>query len=733
MNFSKILPAFLATMLTLAVAAKADEADSLTLQSGQEDFELFHKAAIMNHAIYFQDKFNGSELDCGILKGNLGGGSTSCNTFEKDTDVVSVIKHDNKCFAVFKGTRAPAGITQKNVDAFGEDTRKNFETSRLTDPKDMCPVQSAYLGVYNNLYNFLVSPLLDCENSCGDSKCPVILTGHSKGGAVAVVAAKILPEYGLFHNDPYVITFGAPSPIYEGSDDEKCKEAFNLDRHFRVVTAKEADNKLFCDPLSEHARRKIILEQFFGAKYMDGSKQKTLHLGNTILVTEEGEVARAFGDATCYDFDDDMLMVLKDGDFANLNSYGELKDSQPLHNINTYKSHLKEAKNGAIDGLNEGRLCTKHWQCHDNLICDHELKKCVQDPDFINDNGITRKGGNHWGIFIDYDWPANVDDLIIQMLPKDQTDLESRTSQCQQASIKSNTFAIMEFSEAAQVVFGKGSCDNFSLLSTQTVAFNENRQDAAEIILRPTTGAPPSIQYIDGYEAHDTGGCQGRNELGVGPAGNVFECAKKCDKKDDCVSFEYQKNGKTCSLSSSCSQLSLTVNNANDPNYWYRKIINGYVSHDTGGCVGRNELGTFQFDTLTECVAKCNSKDSCASFEYKKSGTRCALSTSCDRPSRTEKNPNSSDYFYTRDIEGYERFDSGGCISRNELGTKTKDTIAKCASWCDSKNDCVSFEYEKEGSTCRLSGSCSHWYQTVQNDDDNNYWYRRRNVPLFNA
>ena len=55
-------------------------------------------------------------------------------------------------------------------------------------------------------------------------------------------------------------------------------------------------------------------------------------------------------------------MVLKDGDFANLNSWGELKDSQPLHNIDTYKSHLKEAKNGAIDGLNEGRLCTKHWK-----------------------------------------------------------------------------------------------------------------------------------------------------------------------------------------------------------------------------------------------------------------------------------------------------------------------------------------------------------------------------------
>ena len=105
MNFAKTLPVFLATMLTLAVAANAN--DDPILRKGDEDFELLQKAAIMSRAVYFHDKFNNSTLSCSKVKSSLGGGTTTCHNFERDLDVMSVIKHDGKCFAVFRETRTP--------------------------------------------------------------------------------------------------------------------------------------------------------------------------------------------------------------------------------------------------------------------------------------------------------------------------------------------------------------------------------------------------------------------------------------------------------------------------------------------------------------------------------------------------------------------------------------------------------------------------------------------------
>lgn len=730
MNFAKTLPAFLATMLTLAVTAKADETNGQPsrqlLQKGQEDFELFHKAAYMSRALYFHDKYNDSDLSCSRLKKSLGGGSTDCDAFEKDLDAMAIIKHDDKCFAVIRGTRAPTGTGEKNVQAFVDDTMKNFDGNKITDASDRCPVQASYLSSYKNLSGFLIPHLHECEDSCEGFKCPIILTGHSKGGAVAVVAAKEIVKHGVFSSDPYVVTFGAPSPFYENN---KCAKTINPDRHFRIVTAKEENNKLVCDPISEHARRKIMISKFFSVKFMDGAKQDTFHQGNTILVTNEGEVARATGDVTCYDYADDELMVLTDGDFAHLTKYGKMKANQPLHNMETYIEHLKEARDGAIEGLNEDRRCTKTWQCHDDLICDYELQKCVQNPDYIEQH-INRQQGS-WALSATYDWPANIDDLVIRILPRGRTDPESHTNTpCKQASVKSNTFFLNNWSQSVQVVFGKGSCYNFSLLSVQTVDFNPWRQDSAEITLVPKNA--PSMQYIDGFEANDTGGCQGRNELGTSNADDVFKCAEKCDKMHNCVSFEYEKNGKRCALSSSCDRPSLTVNTPNSSNFWYLKNVDGYVSHyDTGGCSGRNELGTHNFNTLTQCLAKCDSEDRCVSVEYNKNGKRCALSKTCDRPWRTVNDKNSNNYLYTREIDNYERFDTGGCVGKNQLGQWNFDHIYQCAAACDYFDDCVSFEFAKEGTECNLSTTCSHYRQTVQSENSSNYWYRRKDNKMI--
>ena len=77
------------------------------------------------------------------------------------------------------------------------------------------------------------------------------------------------------------------------------------------------------------------------------------------------------------------------------------------------------------------------------------------------------------------------------------------------------------------------------------------------------------------YEAPAmTGGCAGRNELGSSEVGTVAACAHLCDAEPSCVSFEYSKPGRgsRCALSTTCSNLGMTVQRESDGNQWYLKI-----------------------------------------------------------------------------------------------------------------------------------------------------------------
>jgi len=104
-------------------------------------------------------------------------------------------------------------------------------------------------------------------------------------------------------------------------------------------------------------------------------------------------------------------------------------------------------------------------------------------PNYITE--VSYKGGENWDVKVTYEWPQIVGDLVIGILPQESSDLDS-FYQCKSASITGNFFFITELSESVQVAFGKGSCENFSLLSIQTVDFNPNRPDAAQLELIPT-------------------------------------------------------------------------------------------------------------------------------------------------------------------------------------------------------------------------------------------------------
>ena len=80
-----------------------------------------------------------------------------------------------------------------------------------------------------------------------------------------------------------------------------------------------------------------------------------------------------------------------------------------------------------------------------------------------------------------------------------------------------------------------------------------------------------------------TGGCIGRNELGITNKPSLEDCASSCDALSDCVSFEYKRSQTNCMLSSTCNDFSLTVNSPGNSYMWYEKAT-GYTSHvATGG------------------------------------------------------------------------------------------------------------------------------------------------------
>ena len=77
--------------------------------------------------------------------------------------------------------------------------------------------------------------------------------------------------------------------------------------------------------------------------------------------------------------------------------------------------------------------------------------------------------------------------------------------------------------------------------------------------------------------------------------------------------------------------------------------IQGYIRHDTGGCLNRDELGSTTGGSAQDCADSCTVDPSCVSFEYEKVGTECRRSTSCDSFSLTENDPNDPYRWYLKD------------------------------------------------------------------------------------
>ena len=75
----------------------------------------------------------------------------------------------------------------------------------------------------------LEADIRECAKTCDNKDECVVLTGHSQGGAVAAVAGVVFAAL-----NPYVITFGQPSAVFE-----PC-ERISSDRWYRWVNTKDS-------------------------------------------------------------------------------------------------------------------------------------------------------------------------------------------------------------------------------------------------------------------------------------------------------------------------------------------------------------------------------------------------------------------------------------------------------------------------------------------------------------
>ena len=138
-----------------------------------------------------------------------------------DQAIIAKVAAEATCYASFMGNEFWNPFDQL----------QNFNNCFDTEIEDTdCVVSSGFLDVYNTSYQVaFLEEIEDCVASCGSKGCPLVLTGHSEGGAGAVVAAIDLNKY-----NPTTITFGAPRAIIATSDNP-CN-SFNAARHFRYIT-----------------------------------------------------------------------------------------------------------------------------------------------------------------------------------------------------------------------------------------------------------------------------------------------------------------------------------------------------------------------------------------------------------------------------------------------------------------------------------------------------------------
>ena len=246
--------------------------------------------------------------------------------FSDKNDRSIVAFKDGYCYGAYRGTTKKASDWAQNFD---------LSDKTLTIGSSRCRMRSGFFDGHNTHYLAKFTSLLEqCMNeNCQSSgkRCPLVLTGHSQGGAIAVVASLFYRRY-----DPYVITFGAPRAV-----DAPCS-LINAVKHYRYVNT--GDRTIF--------RRKGLSFDLIPMTPGTGSD----HFGHTLLLGHDADSVASIG----VNNDDNLLPAAP----------------MSVHSISGYKSKLRRMANLRIpiktNGFSLHRPCTKDNQCQTRM-CRHVI------------------------------------------------------------------------------------------------------------------------------------------------------------------------------------------------------------------------------------------------------------------------------------------------------------------------------------------------------------------------
>ena len=120
-----------------------------------------------------------------------------------------------------------------------------------------------------------------------------------------------------------------------------------------------------------------------------------------------------------------------------------------------------------------------------------------------------------------------------------------------------------------------------------------------------------------------------------------LNCAKNCLNDNRCISFEYNRKTKSCSLSSACYDGNIETNYSRDVYFKRGSVIpaiaqfNKRPNKKCNNSTKINRNSKYYNQTITDCAKKCLDNPKCISFEHKaQEGINrnvCTLTDDCHR------------------------------------------------------------------------------------------------------
>jgi hypothetical protein len=136
-------------------------------------------------------------------------------------------------------------------------------------------------------------------------------------------------------------------------------------------------------------------------------------------------------------------------------------------------------------------------------------------------------------------------------------------------------------------------------------------------------------------------------------------------------------------------------------------------------------------DALEICAINCKNTPECNSFHYDKVNKLCRLSSLCTL--NNADNDNDFDLYFKiggdvyNPLTNYTLYSNKKCKNTTNTLSHESPTIRDCAENCTNNPECISFDYNTNNNTCRLTKDCYN----ENTDGSNNYnLYQRKDIII---